>query len=421
MKKLMIFGVALLAGSFLANAQEWDEAAYQAQVVELEKKVAAPWTISAGIGAEVYCGENDRKVSFGQQITFPALELNVTKWFNPYIGLGLTATGYKMQGLWCSKWTTNPHFKTSEIMPEAQTISTGDKAEVYLKQSGNYFNAFVAASFNLCNIIGGYKADRVYSLIPYVGVGLIYDITDSYASTSLNGGLINSFRINDSWNVNLTARAAVLSDKFDGEVSDIDNVPFDAIGTVTVGFTYKFGVAKAKSQLAALAAEKEAALAALAAKEAAAKAAAEAAAAKAAADKLAAEKAAAEKLAAEKLAAEKAAAEAARAAARATTENIQFKIGKYAISKDEAAKIDSIVKVLNDYPEAVVCLSGYADKETGSSKSNMTLSKNRAEAVAKALVAAGIDESRISTEYFGDTVNPFNTPEQNRVVVTVTK
>ncbi len=51
----------------------------------------------------------------------------------------------------------------------------------------------------------------------------------------------------------------------------------------------------------------------------------------------------------------------------------------------------------------------------------MFLSQKRAEVVAQAIIDAGIDKERVTTEYFGDTVNPFETPEQNRVAVCVVK
>ena len=51
----------------------------------------------------------------------------------------------------------------------------------------------------------------------------------------------------------------------------------------------------------------------------------------------------------------------------------------------------------------------------------MTLSERRANAVAKRLIEAGIDESRITKDWKGSEENPFETPELNRVSVIVTK
>ena len=146
----------------------------------------------------------------------------------------------------------------------------------------------------------------------------------------------------------------------------------------------------------------------------------------------AAERAAAERAAAERAAAERAAAEAAaRAAARpaptpapapvAVTESVYFDINKSVLKADQQAKIDHLVSVLRQNPAAVVTITGYADKATGTASRNMTLSEQRANAVKKALTDAGIAASRITTAYYGDTQQVSGVPEMNRVAVCVTK
>ena len=161
-------------------------------------------------------------------------------------------------------------------------------------------------------------------------------------------------------------------------------------------------------------AKRKAAIASAAAAEAAALEAARAA-EKAAAEKLAAEKAAAEAAAA-KAAAEKAAAE-----ARASVENVYFDLNKSVIKKAESVKVDNVVALMNKYPEAVVTVTGYADKQTGTAKRNMTLSQQRAERVAKALTDAGISADRITVKYVGDTEQVSSVREENRVAVCVTR
>ena len=76
---------------------------------------------------------------------------------------------------------------------------------------------------------------------------------------------------------------------------------------------------------------------------------------------------------------------------------------------------------MNTYPEAVVSVTGYADKATGTAKINWDLSQKRAENVAKALVDAGIAADRISTNFYGDTVQVSEVPAENRVSVCVTR
>ena len=82
---------------------------------------------------------------------------------------------------------------------------------------------------------------------------------------------------------------------------------------------------------------------------------------------------------------------------------------------------EPVVEALKATPDTTVRVSGYADKATGTAKRNKFLSEKRAEVVAAAIMNAGIDKDRIITEYFGDTVNPFETPEENRVAVCLVK
>ena len=103
------------------------------------------------------------------------------------------------------------------------------------------------------------------------------------------------------------------------------------------------------------------------------------------------------------------------------TRNVLFVINKWDIRESEQLKIDEVVEDLKANPDTKVRVSGYADKATGTAKRNKFLSEKRAEVVAAAIVAAGIDKDRIITEYFGDTVNPFETPEENRVAVCLVK
>ena len=61
---------------------------------------------------------------------------------------------------------------------------------------------------------------------------------------------------------------------------------------------------------------------------------------------------------------------------------------------------------------------GYADEATGNPSINMTLSERRAKAVAKALVEKyGVSEDMIEVDFKGDTVQPYETNEWNRVVI----
>ena len=82
-------------------------------------------------------------------------------------------------------------------------------------------------------------------------------------------------------------------------------------------------------------------------------------------------------------------------------------------------KIDEMVAYMEKYPNSKVAITGYADKETGNPRINLTLSEKRAKNVADALKAKGIAASRIVTDFKGDTVQPYTTPKENRVSVCI--
>ena len=292
----------------------------------------------------------------------------------------------------------------------------------------NYAQGALDATFDIANLLCGYKVRTVNPYL-FAGIGAAFEFKNDEANAlaasfpaenylwdgkqivpagRLGAGL--NFRINEGFSIMAELAENAFTDKFNSKVGDKLDHQINAL----VGVRFNLGASKRAAERAA----------AIAAAEAAAKAAAEKAAAEAAA-KAAAEKAAAEKAAAEKAAAEaaaKAAAEkAAREAARISTQNVYFLIDKSDIRESEAVKIDQIITLMKTYPEAQLTVTGYADKDTGTAKRNMTLSQERAEGVAQAIIDAGIAKDRITVEYRGSEVNPYPTPEENRVAVCVTK
>ena len=69
-------------------------------------------------------------------------------------------------------------------------------------------------------------------------------------------------------------------------------------------------------------------------------------------------------------------------------------------------------------PEVKYIVKGYADKATGSAKTNQRISDKRAEAVYNALIKAGVSESQIEWKGLGGQPNMFeNSRALTRVVV----
>jgi len=97
--------------------------------------------------------------------------------------------------------------------------------------------------------------------------------------------------------------------------------------------------------------------------------------------------------------------------------NIHFIINQSIIRSNQIPKLTRLLKYLDEHPRAFVRLSGYADKETGNPTINMRLSRERAQAVSHYLQEAGVEEWRIRRFAKGDTVQPFDIPEDNRVCI----
>lgn len=97
--------------------------------------------------------------------------------------------------------------------------------------------------------------------------------------------------------------------------------------------------------------------------------------------------------------------------------DIFFQLDKSNIEPDQQDSINTLVEFLNNNPGCSVQLEGYASRDKAGIPYNMSLSSRRADTVKNTLIEMGIDPSRISTEYFGDTVQPFDGVEQNRSVI----
>jgi outer membrane protein OmpA-like peptidoglycan-associated protein len=100
--------------------------------------------------------------------------------------------------------------------------------------------------------------------------------------------------------------------------------------------------------------------------------------------------------------------------------DVLFSSGSATIQPGAQNKLRQMADVLNKYPQTTVQITGYTDSR-GSEASNVELSKRRAEAVASAFVADGVNPARISTYGQGEAmpVADNSTPEgraQNRRV-----
>ena len=99
--------------------------------------------------------------------------------------------------------------------------------------------------------------------------------------------------------------------------------------------------------------------------------------------------------------------------------DVFFVINSSRVRKDEMAKVNELVEYMKAHPETKVTVTGYADKGTGTARYNMKISRMRAESVADALRAAGIATDRIVVDAKGDTEQPFDVNNRNRVAIAI--
>lgn len=80
--------------------------------------------------------------------------------------------------------------------------------------------------------------------------------------------------------------------------------------------------------------------------------------------------------------------------------NLTFNSSSSDVRSNFYEVLDSVSKVLNEYDKTDVFVSGHTDN-TGKDSYNMTLSKNRADSVAKYLKSRGVQGTRITSEGLG--------------------
>lgn len=81
---------------------------------------------------------------------------------------------------------------------------------------------------------------------------------------------------------------------------------------------------------------------------------------------------------------------------------VYFDTEKYNINSASQSTLDKLSGVLKEYPDTNVLVVGHTDS-AGADAYNMTLSKNRAQAVTGYFTSKGLSSGRFTTEWFGET------------------
>lgn len=345
------------------------------------------WQLSAGLGTQMYYGDNDWKVANKlEMFTFPAVDLYLTKWASPSFGVGLGANWSKFKGLYQSNPFHNnqPRDITANFVPDSKTLYTKADAQYNANalayQAGSYLNVFALAHANLFNIFGGFKANRIFDIDAYAGGGVIFGFCDSgnIHDVSYNAGLMNTLRLTDQLRLLLNIRGAFIGDAFDGE-SYLDetkragwlaNHKLDGLFGATLGLTWNIGKEYSKWRLAERSSVYQY-------------------------DKETVEKIVKEVVdGGEKIVYVNEAPE--------VWFHINFVVDKWDISKKELINIHAVADLINSTPNTKYLVCGYADKQTATPAHNLMLSENRAKAVYNALVNEfGVNPDQLVMDYKG--------------------
>ena len=93
---------------------------------------------------------------------------------------------------------------------------------------------------------------------------------------------------------------------------------------------------------------------------------------------------------------------------------ILFAFNSYDLSTAADTSLNSLVTILNKYPQTNIEVQGHTDS-TGTAQYNQTLSEKRASAVADYIIAKGILPARVTTKGFGSTAPEYsNSTEDGR-------
>ena len=226
--KVFMLSLVVALTAFVAQAQEAPEVDNRpAYKTEFEQDPAAHWFIELHGGAAMlpFGNKANGDAEFVDRIS-PVVSLSLGRWHSPYFATRLR--GYA--------WNVYSFEK-----PANEVV--------------RYQNVFGAASlefmFDVVNYFAPYRENRVFHLIPFVGLGAhmkFYSADDKSGdrvgtendySGLLNGGLALKFRLGKRVDLNLEGQMMVSKNNFKGTLTAHN--PADVTALVSAGLTFKLG------------------------------------------------------------------------------------------------------------------------------------------------------------------------------------
>lgn len=381
-----------------------------------ETAAAAPtgnWYVEIGAGTQLLFGQDAAQLAFGQRLT-PLLSLTGGRWFNPWWGVRLQASGYALngfsaaQGLYLGDPTgTSALYGTDDPVRGFVSVRPDGSYRYYLRHLSLHADWHVS----LANLVWGHDPARPWDVVPAVGIGYFqtfpYKGTTGVATLSTHFSVAGKWKLPHNLDLNLELSTALLPDRFDGRITTRNYEP--TLG-LALGITYHFkGRADAPAApVRPVRGKPEAVptqddymeLVRQAVREEVR-------------GNLPAPPPADTVTIIREIEKPQAAPPAPRTVRIAS---LQFDSEQARPRAGQDMQIANIVAFAHDNPQARILIEGYADDRTGSPNYNLSLSRKRAQSVYDLLVKAGISPDRLEAVGHGSAVQVYEQSDWNRVV-----
>ncbi|MCC8035795.1 MAG: OmpA family protein [Rikenellaceae bacterium] len=395
MKKLL-FTIALAVFAVTAFSQEYygynENTGTYERITErgpyLTGKFFDNWFIGVAGGVNMYMSTGDVHKDFGSRLA-PAIDASLGKWITPSVGMRLQYSGLRGKG--ASK-TATPFTYGS-----ADGEGYYDKKFKYVSFHGDFL-------WNLSNAIGGYKETRTWDFVPFVGFGFVqannvYNNDIRSREFAANMGLLNVIRLGEVIDLTLEARYMMTKARFDKYVG---SRAIDGMLSVTAGLSFNLGPRGGfKRPVAVAPANYTPYQQRISALE----------------NDLSNANDRISRLQRELDACNARPTPQPEVVTAPHSMSVFFTIGSARITDTYMKNLESFANTIKAHPNQKYNVTGYCDAGTGSVRRNEELSRQRAEAVANALVNNyGVNRSQLNVEGKGGVTNHSN-PALDRVVI----
>ena len=376
MKKISLLLMTILV-AFSISAQETENVSHGD--IYLKNKGTDNWFMSLAGGTNTFWGKGSKDQDFVDALGWEG-QLAVGKWLSPIFG-GRIAVNVAQHEHYNN--ISDSYFKGSSIHPHVDVM------------------------WNATNALVGYRADRVYNFIPYLGAGWMFGLDEDFGGSAnnnltWNAGLINNFQLSNNFSIFVELAATALKGDYGRSLSGMtlgkDDDNYELYTQALVGVKFGLGgkqdfttaelldynlINDLNSQINRLRAENE------------------------------------NLSKRPEFCPECPEVEPQPVAESVYVPNVVFfRINSANIDRQQQISVYNTAEYMKSNPNATVEIVAYADKQTGTPDYNMKLSERRAKAVADALTSQyNIDSSRINIDWKGDTIQPYDENDWNRVAI----